>query len=240
MLWSMRRGPVLAFEHVSVRGAGDVAVLDDLDLRLDLSQPAAIVGPSGAGKTTLLRLCNRLEVPTEGRVLLDGDDLATIDPLTLRRRVGMVFQQPIVFGGTVLDNLRTARPDLGDRAERVLQRVGLEPSLVDRQADDLSGGEAQRLCIARALLTEPELLLMDEPTSSLDPDNRALIEELTTELAADGLAVMWVTHDLAQAHRVASRIVVMADGQLATDREAAEFVERERRRNQKGGSDARD
>jgi putative ABC transport system ATP-binding protein len=240
MLWPMHRGPVLAFEHVSVCGDGDVPVLDDLHLELDVSQPAAIVGPSGAGKTTMLRLCNRLEVPTTGRVLLDGDDLASIDPLELRRRVGMVFQQPIVFGGTVLDNLQTARPDVGDGAERVLRRVGLDPSIMDRQADDLSGGEAQRLCIGRALLTEPELMLMDEPTSSLDPDNRALIEELTSELAATGLAVMWVTHDLAQAHRVASRIVVMVDGRLATDREATEFVEREARRNQGGGSDARD
>jgi ABC-type molybdate transport system ATPase subunit len=95
---------------------------------------------------------------------------------------------------------------------------------LDRQADDLSGGEAQRVCIARALLTEPDVLLMDEPTSSLDRASRGVIERLVRSLADDGLAVLWVTHDLAQARRLADRVVVLIDGRVASDADAATFV----------------
>ena len=225
MLSTMVEGPVFTFDHVTVTGDRNETLLADLDLELDLRGVAAILGPSGAGKTTLLRLCNRLEVPTEGRVLLDGADLSTVDPLALRRRVGMVFQQPTVFAGTVRDNLAVAHPDLGERCTPALERVGLDPALLDRQADDLSGGEAQRLCIARTLLTDPDVVLMDEPTSSLDRDNRDVIENLTRALADSGIRIVWVTHDLAQAHRLATEIVVLVNGKLATESEAAAFVE---------------
>jgi putative ABC transport system ATP-binding protein len=225
MLTGMAAGPVFTFDHVTVRGDRDEILLDDLVLELPLEHVTAILGPSGAGKTTLLRLCNRLEVPTRGRVTLDGADLATLDPLALRRRVGMVFQQPTVFAGTVRDNLEVARPGIGDDAGRAIARVGLDPALVDRQADDLSGGEAQRLCIARSLLTGPEVLLMDEPTSSLDRDNRDVVEALTRSLADAGIAVLWVTHDLAQARRLATDIVVLIDGAVADDADAAAFVD---------------
>jgi putative ABC transport system ATP-binding protein len=224
MLWAMPDIPLLAFEHVTVRGDRDETLLDGLDLELQLTGVTAILGPSGAGKTTLLRLCNRLEVPTDGRVSLDGSDLATLDPLALRRRIGMVFQQPTVFGGTVRENLEVAKPDVGDGAGVALDRVGLDPGLLDRQADDLSGGEAQRLCIARTLLTEPDVVLMDEPTSSLDRENRDVIEALTRSLAKTGIAIIWVTHDLDQARRLASNIVVLIDGKVATETEAAAFV----------------
>lgn len=225
MLWAVQHAPTLRFDHVTVRGDGDERLLDDLVLELELTGVTVIVGPSGAGKTTLLRLCNRLEVPTEGRVLLDGTDLGAVDPLALRRRVGMVFQQPVVFAGTVHDNLAIAKTDLGDGCSAVLERVGLAPSLFDRQADDLSGGEAQRLCLARTLLTEPDVVLMDEPTSSLDRDNREVIEGLVRVLADAGIAIVWVTHDLAQAQRLASQIVVLVDGKVATEAEAAAFVD---------------
>jgi putative ABC transport system ATP-binding protein len=225
MLSAMPNGPVFTFDHVTVTGDRNETLLADLDLELDLRGVAAILGPSGAGKTTLLRLCNRLEVPTQGRVLLDGADLATLDPLALRRRVGMVFQRPTVFAGTVRDNLEVADPAIGERSAMALDRVGLDPGLLDRQADDLSGGETQRLCIARTLLTDPDVVLMDEPTSSLDRDNRDVIEHLTTALAASGIAIVWVTHDLDQAHRLANDIVVLINGKLATESEAAAFVE---------------
>ncbi len=224
MLSAMSTRPVFAFEHVTVRGDRDETLLDDLVLDLPLDGVTAVLGPSGAGKTTLLRLCNRLEVPTEGRVTLDGTDLASMDPLVLRRRVGMVFQQPIVFAGTVRDNLEVARPGIADDAGAAVERVGLDPALLDRQADDLSGGEAQRLCIARSLLTGPGVLLMDEPTSALDRDNREVIERLTRSLADTGIAILWVTHDLAQARRLATEIVVLIDGRVATEAEAAAFV----------------
>jgi len=221
--------PTLRFEQVTVDGDEARPRLDHVSLDIDLDGVVAVLGPSGAGKSTLLRLCNRLEVPTTGRVLLDGDDLEGIDPLVLRRRVGMVFQQPVTFAGTVLDNLRVARPDLDETepqvAVSVLERVGLDPALLGRQADDLSGGEAQRMCIARTLLTEPEVVLMDEPTSSLDPESRRLVEDLTLDLAGSGIGVLWVTHDLAQARRLAKDVVVLVDGRVASDDEAAAFVD---------------
>lgn len=210
----MGAGHHLRFDHVSVLAEG-AAVLDDVDLELGLDGVVAVVGPSGAGKTTLLRLCNRLEVPTAGRVLLDGRDLAGIDPVALRRRVGMIFQQPAVFAGTVEDNLAAAGPSALGCAE-ALARVGLPADLLARRADDLSGGEAQRVCLARALRTEPEVLLMDEPTAALDPRSREVVEDLALDLARGGTPSLWVTHDLDQARRLARHVVVLVEGRVVT------------------------
>lgn len=207
---------LFAFEGVRLVVDG-TTVLDGVDARLPDRGLTAIVGPSGSGKSTLLRLCNRLEVPTEGLVRFRGDDLATLDPLALRRRVGMVFQRPTLFPGTVADNLAVARPGLGeDDAGDALHRAGLDRSFLDRTADDLSGGEAQRACLARTLVTEPEVLLMDEPTSALDEDNTHLLERLGTDLADSGVPVLWVTHDPHQVDRIADRRLVMAAGRVVS------------------------
>jgi putative ABC transport system ATP-binding protein len=215
------------FEHVSVT-AGTTTILDDIDLTLPTTGLTAVAGPSGSGKSTLLRLCNRLEVPTAGRVLLDGVDLADIDPLALRRRCGMVFQRPAVFGGTVADNLSVADPAGHARHDEALARVGLAPHLLGRQADDLSGGEAQRLCIARTLLTGPQVLLCDEASSALDVDARERIERLVLDLVAGGLGTLWVTHDLDQAERltaaVGGRTIVVLAGRVVPPAEAAAYV----------------
>jgi len=230
-------GSGFRFEDVTVRGdaprrrrgepATGPTILDGIDLTIGRGLLTVVAGPSGSGKSTLLRLCNRLEVPTEGRILLDDRDIAALDPLELRRRAGMVFQRPVVFAGTALDNLRVARPDIsvGD-AVVALAGVGLDPAIADRQADDLSGGEAQRLCIARSLLTDPDILLMDEATSALDVDARQTIEHLTRSLGDEGLTVVWVTHDLEQAERLADRLVVVVGGRVVGDDAAAEAVAR--------------
>jgi putative ABC transport system ATP-binding protein len=190
--------------------------LDDACGSVPWSGVTAIVGPSGSGKTTLLRCCNRLEVPTAGRVLFDDDDVATLDPLRLRRQVGMVFQRPTPFPGTVRQNLQVAEPAISDAdAVCVLGQMGLDPSFLDREATELSGGEAQRVCLARTLVTEPEMVLMDEVTSSVDPAQRVGLEELARTLAATGVAVVWVTHDLAQMRRVADHVLVVIDGRIA-------------------------
>jgi len=175
-----------------------------------------VVGPSGSGKSTLLRCCNRLEVPTDGRVLFRGDDVAGLDPLRLRRRVGMVFQRPTPFPSTVRDNFRVAEPSITElAASRVLEQVGLEPGFLDRFATELSGGEAQRICLARTLATGPEVVLMDEVTSSVDPVQRAGLEDLARSLSSRGVAVLWVTHDLAQMRRIADHVLVVIDGRIA-------------------------
>jgi putative ABC transport system ATP-binding protein len=215
--------PVLSFEDVCVR-FGDVEVLRSVTAEVSDACVTVLTGPSGSGKTTLLRLCNRLEVPTTGTVRFRGDDVAALDPLALRRRVGMVFQRPTLFPGTIAENFVVAAPHAGDHYERQLSAVGLPAAWLDRPADDLSGGEAQRACLARTLLTRPEVLLMDEPTSSLDPAATRALEELGTGLAGAGLAVVWVSHDLAQVRRIADHCIVLRDGRVADTRHAEEYL----------------
>lgn len=201
------------FDRVTVTVRDGPTILTDIDLRLPADRTTVLVGPSGAGKSTVLRLCNRLEVPSTGTVSFRGSPLDDLDPRRHRRRVGMVFQRPIVFPGTVADNLAVADPDAGhDRHHDVLEAVGLPGSLHEREADALSGGEAQRLCIARALLTDPDVLLLDEPTSSLDQDARDDVEAMADRQRDRGVTLVWVTHDQAQAARRGDHVVAMRDG----------------------------
>ena len=206
--------PIVSFSEVGVR-RGDRWALRDVSVGIAPGLVTAVVGPSGAGKTTLLRLVNRLDVPTTGTVRFRGDDAATLGSPALRRRAGMVFQRPTPFGGTVRDNLLVALSGgRDDVLAETLRRVGLDASFLDRPAAELSGGEAQRMCLARTLVTEPELLLLDEPTSALDAGQRAVFERLVGELVADGLTALWVTHDLDQVRRVSKRVLVLVDGRL--------------------------
>jgi putative ABC transport system ATP-binding protein len=147
-----------------------------------------VVGPSGAGKTTLLRLLNRLDDPDGGAVLFAGRDVRSYDVLDLRRRVQLVGQVPVTFPGTVADNI-------GGDTGALLARVGLSPALAGREADRLSVGEAQRMCLARSLALRPEVLALDEPTSALDTTSKSGVEALIADLAAEGLTVVMVTHD---------------------------------------------
>ncbi len=213
-----------SFEDVSLEVDG-ARILDHVDLTIPTGGVTVIAGPSGSGKSTLLRLCNRLEAPTSGVVRYRGRDIASLDPLDHRRRVGMVFQRPTLFAGTVRDNLHVASPASSDEElGAVLDRVSLDRGFLDRTGDDLSGGEAQRACIARALLTGPEVLLMDEATSALDPEARRTIEHLAAALAGEGLTLLWVTHDLDQAERLCDQAVVILDGRIADDGAAAAFL----------------
>ena len=174
-----------------------------------------VAGASGAGKTTLLRLCNRLEVPTTGMVCYRDKDVQHVDPLDLRRRVGMVFQRPVLFAGTVRDNLEVATPGLADAPYAdALERVSLDRSFLERQASTLSGGEAQRMCLARTLLTGPETLLLDEPTSALNAEPKLAFERLTNELAEQGVTVLWVTHDHEQTRRLGGRSIYLERGRV--------------------------
>ena len=205
---------LFVFEGVAVTVDGR-AILDAIDLAIPARGVTVVVGPSGSGKSTLLRLCNRLVAPTGGRILFRGADLAGLDPLAHRRMVGMVFQQPTPFGGSVRDNLRVASADADDAAmRRALARAHLPAAFLDRPAGELSGGESQRACLARTLITDPEVLLMDEPTSALDGESRRALEALALELAGDGVPVVWVTHDLEQAGRLAGWVIVLEEGRV--------------------------
>ena len=203
-----------AFERVTVFRAGR-RVLDEITASIPAAGITVVSGPSGAGKTTLLRLCNRLEVPDAGTVSYRGQHLEELDPLVLRRRVGMVFQRPTAFPGSVADNLAVAHPDAStEELGPALQQVALDPALLDQEARTLSGGELQRMCLARTLVTRPETLLLDEPTSALDAQPKQVFEITTRELAACGITIIWVTHDDAQARRVADRTYQLRDGHL--------------------------
>lgn len=179
----------------------------------------AVVGPSGAGKSTLLRLLNRLDEPTGGRVLLDGADTRELTPRELRRRVGMVMQRPYLFPGTVAENIAYG-PAQHDRSltreqiDGMLAGVGLE-GYAGRDPVTLSGGEAQRVSILRALANDPEALLLDEPTSALDAAARESVEAaLKQVIATRRLTCVWVTHSIEQARKVADRVLSLAAGQV--------------------------
>jgi putative ABC transport system ATP-binding protein len=190
-------------------------VLSDVDVGFRSRLVTAIVGPSGAGKTSLLRCLNRLEEPHAGEVLLDGADIRTLDPTALRKRVGMIFQTPILFEGSVRSNLSYGLDGVDDGAlVEALDAVGLHESFLDRDSTALSVGQGQRVCLARALVRGPEVLLMDEPTSALDKDATARIESLIRHLAEGDLAVALVTHNIAQASRVADRALLLVEGRV--------------------------
>lgn len=163
----------------------------------------------------MLRCLNRLEEPHGGEVLLDGVDVRDIDPPELRRRVGMIFQTPVIFEGGVRANLSYGLESVTDeQLGAALDEAGLPRSFLDRDSMALSVGQAQRVCIARALVRRPEVLLMDEPTSALDKDAAARIERLIHSLADLGLAVVVVTHDLDQARRVADSGILLVEGRV--------------------------
>jgi phosphate transport system ATP-binding protein len=220
----------LRLEDVSIYYGGKRAV-NSVSLSIHQGEVLALIGPSGCGKTSLMRTLNRLTELTpsasrSGEIRLDGQDVHALQDTKLRSRVAMVFQQPNPFPMSIFDNVAFAlreqsrkkprRRELEPLVVDALKRAGLYDELggdLDRPALRLSGGQQQRLCIARAIAMRPEVLLMDEPCSALDPISTGVIEELIGELRRD-LAVVIVTHNLAQARRVADKVAFMYLGDL--------------------------
>ncbi|MCS3903968.1 phosphate transport system ATP-binding protein [Methylohalomonas lacus] len=211
---------------------GDTQVLFDVDIDILQNRVTAFIGPSGCGKSTLLRCFNRMNdlvdnVRIEGGVEVDGQDIndPSLDVVLLRSRIGMVFQHPNPFPKSIYENIAYAprihglvngRREMDDLVERSLRRAGLWDEVADRldtPGTALSGGQQQRLCIARAIAVGPELILMDEPASALDPIATAKIEDLITELR-DNYTIAIVTHNLQQAARVADYTAFMYMGEL--------------------------
>jgi phosphate transport system ATP-binding protein len=210
---------VFSLDDVGVR-YGDAPAVRDISLEIPQQQITALIGPSGCGKSTLLRCLNRMNdlIPgatISGTVSYHGQDLyaAKVDAVQVRQRIGMVFQKPNPFPKSIHDNVAFGprvlgmKGDMDERVERALKRAALWDEVKDRlktNAFGMSGGQQQRLCIARALATDPDVLLMDEPCSALDPISTSRIEDLMMELRKD-ISIVVVTHNMQQAARVSNR-----------------------------------
>ncbi|MCD6260446.1 MAG: phosphate ABC transporter ATP-binding protein [Thaumarchaeota archaeon] len=235
--------PILKSEKLNV-WYGRVHALKDVDVIIPSKRITAIMGPSGCGKSTLLKAFNRLlEVEgarVEGKVYFHDVDIYSdsVDPYTIRRKIGMVFQKPIPLPMSIYDNVAYGLRVNGVKDKRLLdevvrenlEKVGLWDEVKDRLRDsafNLSGGQQQRLCIARALAVEPEVILLDEPTSSLDPASTKRIEELLKRLSGDYTIVI-VTHNVHQAMRLAERVVFIFEGRIVEQGDAEEIFKNPR------------
>lgn len=212
----MSDAPLLATEGLT-RAVGGKTLVDDVSIEVRAGEVFVVFGPSGSGKTSLLRLLNRLDEPTSGTVYLDGTDYRQMDPRTLRRRVGWVPQAPTLIEGTVAENVAWG-PTLRDepidteRLRALLDRLGLS-GFADRDAERLSGGEAQRVAIARTLFNDPDIVLLDEPASSLDAEAADRVESLLADvMEAYALTAVLVTHDAERARRLGHRGVRLEEG----------------------------
>lgn len=227
--------PLLQAERVHLarpgQGGADQAVLDDVSLTAGAGELVAVVGPSGGGKSTLLRLFNRLLEPDSGRVLFAGQDVRQLDPPQLRAEVALVPQKPLLFAGTVRDNLtapaRLRRQTPPDDAElnTLLDLCRIESDWLDRDGRRLSVGQQQRVCLARALAGPSRALLLDEPSSALDwPTAEALAGTFRDLADRKRLAVLLVTHDLRIARHCADRLAVLIDGRIVADGPVGEVL----------------
>lgn len=210
----------LETRHLS-RQAGLRVLVSDVSMQVSAGEILAIVGPSGAGKSSFLRLLNRLDEPTSGTVLLNSRDFRSIAPRELRRRIAMCMQTAYLFSGTVAANIAFGPRQRGEslssaQADSLLERVGL-PGFAARDVGNLSGGEAQRVALARTLANEPEVLLLDEPTSALDETSVRGIEDLILTIVRERqMTCVIVTHNRAQAIRLADKTMVMEAGRSVT------------------------
>jgi putative ABC transport system ATP-binding protein len=207
----------------------ELKLLSDINLEFCGSCIQAIFGPSGSGKTTLLRLINKLDSPDKGSILLDDVPIDSIPPRQLRKDVGMVFQVPALFRGSILNNISYG-PALNkkefnsEKAKRLLNIVGLSDIDPSREIDSLSVGQQQRISFARSLANEPRVLLLDEPTSALDPSAANNLLDLIKKINKEmGVSIIMVSHIMEHAKRVADFICLIVEGRIIEDGTASSF-----------------
>ncbi|MEN2768945.1 phosphate ABC transporter ATP-binding protein [Ornithinibacillus xuwenensis] len=211
--------PIVEFMNVNYSADG-LHILKDISGSFPEGKITTLVGPSGAGKSTLFRLCNGLSSPSSGELQLKGKSIHEYDPISLRKNVGVALQSATMIKGTVLDNLELPLTLQGQKialtkAEELLQDVGLDESFLYRNAQDLSGGQRQKLSIARTLVNKPKILLLDEVTSSLDRVSQHDIEELIVKINKKyATTIIWITHNLDQALKIGHYTWVMMEGEV--------------------------
>ncbi len=209
----------IRFENVHFK-VDELSILDNISGTFQEGKITTLVGPSGAGKSTLLKMCNGLISPTSGEIFVEKDSINLIEPTILRKNVGIVLQNAPIIRGTVFENIAlpfTLQQKKLTEKEAILflEVVGLDHTFLYRQADDLSGGQKQKISIARTLINKPKILLLDEITSALDPTSSSEIEQLILNINRDsGVTVIWITHNIEQAKRVGDYTWIMMDGQL--------------------------
>jgi ABC-type methionine transport system ATPase subunit len=220
----------ISVSNLTLKLGDNATILSNVSLDVAAGQITSLIGPSGSGKSTLLRCLNRLWEPPTGSVFLDGDDITRLDVLTLRRRVGMLFQSAALFDGTVSENVAfgpmiNKQPISSDRITSLLEMAGLSAKIAAKSAGELSGGQAQRVALARALANQPEVLLLDEPTSALDPAATRRVEDTILHLRDSlGLTVVWVSHLVEQVERTADNLVLLVDGRVKESGSAAHLL----------------
>ena len=215
--------------HVSnlKKSFGKLEVLKDISMDIHEGEVVVLLGPSGSGKSTFLRCLNQLEIATEGEIIVDGNNITDkhTDINKVRENIGMVFQHFNLFPHkTVLENIMLAPVELGkmtkeeadEKATELLTRIGLLDK-ADSYPDSLSGGQKQRVAIARALAMNPEVILFDEPTSALDPEMVGEVLQLMKDVAAEGMTMVVVTHEMGFAREVANRVLFFSDGYITED-----------------------
>ena len=226
----------LQVRHLS-KSFGDHEVLKDIDFTVNKGDVTSILGASGSGKSTLLRCINLLETPSAGEIFYHGEDVSTMNPAQYRSHVGMVFQSFNLFANmSVLKNcmvgqmkvLKKSKEEAEKTALYYLDKVGMTP-YIHAKPRHISGGQKQRVAIARALAMNPEVLLFDEPTSALDPEMVGEVLSVMQELAREGMTMLVVTHEMAFARDVSSRVVFMNDGVICEQGTPQEIFENPRK-----------
>jgi putative ABC transport system ATP-binding protein len=207
---------LISVSNLSHSYDGASPTLSNIDFTVQEGEVVYVSGPSGGGKSTILKILNRLLEPTSGKILFRGAAYESLDVGTLRKKIQLVQQTPVLFDMSVLENLRLATPDAEvEKISRLLDELNLPPDILKKNGKKLSVGQAQRVCLARSLLLEPDVLLLDEPTAPLDPENREIFQAVFEKVRGEfGLSAVWVTHDLALANKSDGRRFVMDKGRL--------------------------
>lgn len=209
---------LLDFENVTYINDNKI-ILKDISVDVDSGDFISVVGPSGSGKSTFLKLCAHLISPTAGNIIYKNKSYMEYSPIEWRKSIGYCFQNPYLFGDTVIENLNfpySIRNRIMDsnRVTKLLSIFKLKKSYLNEKVKNLSGGEKQRIALIRSLLFKPKILLLDEVTSSLDVDNTLIVENVMQSLNREGITILWITHNPEQSKKYSNKIIAMKNGKI--------------------------